>query len=52
MTSFLDLRDRGKISEICGIVNGTLNYIFTELSSSKTQQEVLTEILEKKYAEP
>jgi homoserine dehydrogenase len=52
MIAFLNLRDHNYITEICGIVNGTLNYIFTELSSGKTQQEVLERVLEKKYAEP
>lgn len=52
MIPFLNLRDKEHISEICGIINGTLNYIFTELSTGKTQQEVLDSVLEKKYAEP
>ncbi len=52
MIPFLNLRNKEHISEVCGIINGTLNYIFTELSASKTQQEVLDAVLEKKYAEP
>lgn len=52
MIPFLNLRSKEHIREICGILNGTLNYIFTELSTGKTQQEVVDTVLEKKYAEP
>lgn len=52
MLSFLDLRNRDDICEISGVLNGTLNYVFDELSTWKSQTDVLADVLEKKYAEP
>lgn len=52
MLSCLALRSSKDICEISGVLNGTLNYIFDELSNGKSQNDVLAEVLEKKYAEP
>lgn len=41
-----------KISEISGVVNGTLNYIADSLKKGRTKDEVIKEVLEKGFAEP
>ncbi|MFA6050526.1 MAG: hypothetical protein WC761_05005 [Candidatus Paceibacterota bacterium] len=52
MISYLKGRVPEKIDSLCGVLNGTLNFIFSKLGEGKTSSEVLKEILEKKYAEP
>jgi len=52
MLKFLESRDRDKITSITGVLNGTLNFIFSKLGEGSTKEEVLKEVLEKKYAEP
>lgn len=42
---------RDKISKLVGIVNGTSNYILTQMHSGKSYQEALQEAKEKGYAE-
>ncbi len=52
MLSWLSLRSSPDICEISGVLNGTLNYIFDELTNGKSQNDVLADVLERKYAEP
>lgn len=40
------------IDKITGVLNGTLNYMFSRLSAGADKATVLSEILEKRYAEP
>lgn len=52
MITYLQSRVPEKIDSLIGVLNGTLNFIFSKLSEGKTSSEVLKEILEHKYAEP
>lgn len=42
----------GQIDFIIGVLNGTLNYIFSRLSAGESREAVLKDVLEKRYAEP
>jgi len=41
-----------EIVEIKGVINGTLNYISSELKNGKTKELITREVLEKGFAEP
>ncbi len=49
--SYLRSRNPEKIDSVLGVLNGTLNFIFSKLDEISAA-EVLKEVLEKKYAEP
>ncbi len=52
MIPYLRGRIQEKIDSVTGVLNGTLNFIFSKLSEGVPQTEVLKEVLDKKYAEP
>ncbi len=57
MLSYLNGRTHGgtiigQVDSIVGVLNGTLNYIFSCLSTGESRESVLKEVLERKYAEP
>lgn len=52
MLSLCDLRSKSHIQAAYGVLNGTLNYIFDELSQWRSKIDVLADVLDKKYAEP
>ena len=52
MISYLKSRVTNEIDEVVGILNGTLNFIFSELARGKSENEVLKEVLDNRYAEP
>ncbi len=52
MIKYLRSRMPESIDSIKGVLNGTLNFIFSKLSEGVSADEVLKEVLEKKYAEP
>lgn len=52
MISYLRGRMPEKIDSIKGVLNGTLNFIFSKLSDGISAEDVLKKVLEKKYAEP
>ena len=52
MISYLKSRVINEIDEVVGILNGTLNFIFSELARGKSENEVLKAVLDNRYAEP
>ncbi len=52
MLKYLNSRNKENISSVTGVVNGTLNYIFSRLSEGATKELVIKDILENKYSEP
>lgn len=52
MLEYLSNREKSQITRVRAVVNGTLNFIWTELERGRNIEDIKNEALKKSYAEP